>query len=241
MEQVATGTYRLGSRGHNFYLIIENDQVTIIDAGCSREWSHLTGALDQLGLGLDSVSGVVATHVHSDHLGLGKRAQDEGLTVSVHADDKPRALGTYEGKFSAGVSDLPLFSFYTLRNMWPMLRAGVMKFDHLEVVDTFVDGEVLDLPGRPRAVHTPGHTEGHTMFHCAETGLLFSGDGLVTMDLLGNSNGPQTINDVFSVDPDQARASLSKITDIEADLILPGHGDPWAGTPRQAVELITKS
>ena len=27
-------------------------------------------------------------------------------------------------------------------------------------VSTFGDGETIDVPGRPRAVHAPGHTEG---------------------------------------------------------------------------------
>lgn len=62
MEQVADNVYRLGTKGHNFYLLRDGDEVTMIDAGCSKEWSQLTSALDSLGLTADAVSGVVATH-----------------------------------------------------------------------------------------------------------------------------------------------------------------------------------
>ena len=209
----------------------------MIDAGCSKEWSSLTRALDSLGLHADAVSGVVATHSHADHFGLARQAVDAGIPVRVHVDEEPRALGTYTGRYAASASDLPPFSIRTLRNFLPMMRAGVMSLDHLEEVGTFTDGEQLDLPGGLTAIHTPGHTEGHAMFHSAELGLLFSGDGLITMNLTGANEGPQMIGDVFNNDPAQAWSSLDRIKNVNASKLLPGHGDPWNGSPARAVQL----
>jgi glyoxylase-like metal-dependent hydrolase (beta-lactamase superfamily II) len=237
METVADNVYRLGTRGHNFYLLRDGDEVTMVDAGCSKEWSQLTEALDALGLSIDAVSGILATHSHADHFGLAKRAADTGIPVSVHADEEPRALGTYTGRYAASASELPRFSIRTLRNFLPMIRAGVMSLDHLDEVDSFSDGDELDLPGSPTALHTPGHTEGHAMFWCSDLGILFTGDGLITMNLTGGDAGPQMIGDVFSHDPAQALESLNRIEDIEADQLLPGHGSPWSGSPAEAVRL----
>lgn len=75
------------------------------------------------------------------------------------------------------------------------------------------------------------------MFHCPEAGILFTGDGLVTMDLLGPGKGPQPMRPVFDVDTSQARASLDRIVDLEAELLLPGHGDSWVGSPADAVAM----
>lgn len=238
MEQVASNTYTLGSRSHNFYVMEDGGEVTVIDAGCSREWSKFVDALDSLGIALDSVSAILATHVHGDHFGFGAAAQDEGIEVSVHEDDETRALGTYTGRFAATAFDLPLWSLRAWRNMLPMLLAGVTDLDHVDQVGTFADGDVLDIPGRPRAVHTPGHTEGHTMFHCADDGLLFTGDGLVTMDLLGKETGPQMMSPVFNLDTEQAYDSLQRITELDAELLLPGHGKPWAVSPKTAVQKV---
>lgn len=237
MEQLADNVYRLGTQGHNFYLLRDGDEVTMIDAGCSKEWSRLTDALDTLGLNTDAVSGVVATHSHADHFGLARQAADQGISVSVHVDEETRALGTYTGRYAASATDLPLFSIRTLRNFLPMIRAGVMSLDHLKEVGTFTDGEQLDLPGGLTAIHTPGHTEGHAMFHSADLGLLFSGDGLITMNLTGGDQGPQMIGDVFNNNVDQAWSSLDRITDVDASTLLPGHGNPWDGTPAEAVGL----
>jgi len=241
MDQVASNVYRLGSRSHNFYLMAEGGEVTVIDAGCSREWSQLVDALEALGMIFESVSAIVATHAHADHLGLGARAQREGIDVRVHEDDETRARGTYTGRFSAGATDLPLYKISTWKNFLPMLRAGVMKLDHLEKVATFSDGDILDIPGRPRVVHTPGHTEGHTMFHCADGGILFTGDGLITMDLIGRATGPQMIDPIFNLDTDMAYESLNRLASIDADTLLPGHGDPWRGSPKTAAQRVLKS
>lgn len=237
MEQIADNVFRLGTKGHNFYLLRDGHEVTMIDAGCSKEWSRLTNALDAIGLDADAVSGVVATHSHADHFGLAKQAVDAGIPVSVHSDEETRALGTYTGRYAASATDLPLFSIRTLRNFLPMLRAGVMSLDHLDEVGTFTDGEQLDLPGGLTAVHTPGHTEGHAMFHSPDLGLLFSGDGLITMNLTGADVGPQMIGDVFNNDAAQAWASLAIIEDLDAAMLLPGHGSPWKGAPGEAVRI----
>ncbi len=239
MKQVADRVYSLGTKGHNFYLVREGDELTMIDAGCSKEWHALEQAVSRLGLGLGAISGVIATHAHADHFGLARKATEEGIGVEVHEDEFTRATGRYRGRFSAGARDLPLFRIHTLRTFLPMVRAGVMKlkFPPAESIGTFADGDVLDLPGNPRAVHTPGHTEGHVMFHLADTGLLFTGDGLATMNLLRPGSGPQMLADVFHLDANQARRSLDAIVGLRADVLLPGHGRPWKGSPEDAVSM----
>jgi len=238
MRLVADNTYSLGSRGHNFYVLRDGDSATVIDAGCSREWAKLASGLDSIGLSVEAVAGIVATHAHADHFGFAKRAHENDIPVSVHESEETRALGNYTGRFAVSPSELPIFRLSTLRNFLPMVFAGVMKLDHLETVDTFTDDDVLDLPGRPRAVHTPGHTEGHTMFHCQDQGILFTGDGLITMDLIGPDTGPQLIERRFNLDHRQAGESLDRIVDLDAELLLPGHGNPWEGSPAQARAIV---
>lgn len=45
------------------------------------------------------------------------------------------------------------------------------------------------------------------------------------------------MDEVFDLDPEQAHASLDRIVDIEADLLPPGHGEAWPGSPADAVSL----
>ena len=73
------------------------------------------------------------------------------------------------------------------------------------------------------------------MFHAADRGVLFTGDGLVTMDLLEPNEGPQMMPAVFDLDHDQAVRSLDRIEDLSAGILLPGHGQAWRGSPADAV------
>ena len=41
---------------------------------------------------------------------------------------------------------------------FPLARRGAVKIIPVKEVSSFADGEVIDVPGSPRALHTPGHT-----------------------------------------------------------------------------------
>jgi glyoxylase-like metal-dependent hydrolase (beta-lactamase superfamily II) len=97
------------------------------------------------------------------------------------------------------------------------------------------DGEVLDIPGRPKVLHTPGHTSGHI---CLEVGdVLITGDALITDHAISAHDGPQVIAPVFHHDSDGAMKSLSRIAAVNASVIVPGHGPVWHGSPAEAVRL----
>lgn len=225
MEQVADGIHRLGTSIHGFYILAEGGKATVVDAGCSREWTKLVSGLAQLGLQPDDVEAILITHVHADHFGFAAKAASEGLSVKVHVDDLVRAEGRYEGKAAVQVSDLNLLKPATWRFILPLAIAGVRSMEHTDDVETVTDGEVLDLPGRPLVVHTPGHTEGHAAYHLPDRRITFTGDALATMGVLGGPSGPQLMPEIFHNDPALARESLARLAALDSDLLLPGHGD----------------
>jgi glyoxylase-like metal-dependent hydrolase (beta-lactamase superfamily II) len=94
---------------------------------------------------------------------------------------------------------------------------------------------VLDVPGSPRVVHTPGHTLGHSALHFERHGALFAGDLLYTRNPLTGRTGPQVGPSVFNVDTERCFESLAAIEGLEAKLVLVGHGEPWRGSPASAV------
>jgi glyoxylase-like metal-dependent hydrolase (beta-lactamase superfamily II) len=75
-----------------------------------------------------------------------------------------------------------------------------------------------------RAIHTPGHTDGHAAFVSGD--VLITGDALCTLNPLTGKRGPQVLPGAVSSSVDEALASLDKLVDTGASLVLPGHGDP---------------
>jgi glyoxylase-like metal-dependent hydrolase (beta-lactamase superfamily II) len=81
----------------------------------------------------------------------------------------------------------------------------------------FADQEVLDVPGRPRVIHVPGHTAGNTALSLDDREVLIVGDTLSTLSLSrGEESEPQLLPPCMNEDHDRALASLEKIELINA-------------------------
>ena len=66
-------------------------------------------------------------------------------------------------------------------------------------------------------------------------GALFVGDELCTWNPITGKRGPRLMPKPFDVSYARCIESLARLEPLEAGLILPGHGDPWSGTPAEAV------
>ena len=117
------------------------------------------------------------------------------------------------------------------------LRNGVARTEPVAEASGFADEEILDVPGRPRVIHTPGHTAGNAALSLADREVLIVGDTLATLSLVPGESGPQLLPRFLNEDHDRALASLEKIEPVKARWVLPGHGLPWEGSPQQAVKL----
>ena len=90
--QIASGLYRVGSDIINSYLVVDQDGVTIIDAGLPGYWKRLQAELAAIGKSLDDVRALILTHGDTDHIGFAARLYREtGITAHIHEDDVDRA------------------------------------------------------------------------------------------------------------------------------------------------------
>ena len=100
-----------------------------------------------------------------------------------------------------------------------------------------VSGEtVLDVPGRPRIIPTPGHTAGHCSVLVEDRGVLFVADAMVNFDYASGESGLHQQR--FNEDRAQAFASLAPLDGVDAAVVLFGHGDPWTQGSSRAIEIV---
>lgn len=117
-----------------------------------------------------------------------------------------------------------------------MIRAGGLRHFNLPDAQGFSQVGPLDLPGQPVPVATPGHTSGHTSFFLPNSGVLITGDALVTGHPTFNGVGPRLLPAYFSHDQDSAISSLNALRELQAGMFVPGHGPAWYGPISDSVD-----
>jgi glyoxylase-like metal-dependent hydrolase (beta-lactamase superfamily II) len=233
--EVASGIHRLTKGVCNFYLIEEGDKFVLVDAGAPADWNVLVATVSQLGRRLEDLDAILLTHAHSDHTGFAERGRTEaGSAVWVHGADEAVAKGGKPRKNDGKITSY-VFRAEFYRTAYSLLRRGAGKIVPIAEVSTFADGEVLEVPGRPRVAHAPGHTPGTSAIVLEERRLVMTGDALVTRNPFTGRAGPQIMPSGLNQDTEEALRSLERLEVIPAQLALPGHGEPWTEGMAEAV------
>jgi glyoxylase-like metal-dependent hydrolase (beta-lactamase superfamily II) len=153
-----------------FALRDDDGQVTLVDAGLAGSPERVLTALSEMGASADDVTRIVVTHAHSDHVGglagLVRRTQAD---VAVHRED---ADDVREGRGA------PLDRTRGVGRLLSRLPGG----DAAPVASELQDGQVLDVAGGLRVLHTPGHTPGHVSLLHLPTATLITGDAIWNMN-----------------------------------------------------------
>ena len=235
VSQVSTGIQRIEDAGTNCYLLEHDGGLVFIDAGLPGMWPQTYAALRRIGRTWADVTDIVITHAHFDHLGFAARAQREaGVKVWVHPWDRRIAMHPYRYRPGRPRLLYPLVHPRSLPVLGSMVRAGALTVKGLHDVEDLPDGAG---PAGLEVLHTPGHTAGHCVLHVPDKGVVFTGDALVTLDPYTGRTGPRVVAQAGTADAPRARHSLEVIADTGAQLVLPGHGEPWTHGAREAAEL----
>ncbi|MEU6182361.1 MBL fold metallo-hydrolase [Streptomyces coeruleorubidus] len=235
VHQVADGTYLVHGSDTNWVILAEGDAVTLVDTGYPGDRERLLASLAQVGSAPEAVAAVLITHAHNDHLGSAEYLRATyGTPVYLHEAEAPHARREFLHQVSLGT---------VLKNGWRpgvlpwavhALRSGGTTHNPVTAPEPFPAAGPLDLPGRPVPVHTPGHTDGHCAYHLPGTGVLVSGDALVSGHPTSPVEGPQLLPDMFHHERPRAVASLDVLAELEGELLLPGHGPVHRGSLKDA-------
>jgi glyoxylase-like metal-dependent hydrolase (beta-lactamase superfamily II) len=237
VRHVADGTYLVHGGHTNWVLLTDGDAVTLVDTGYPGDRRALLDSLAAVGSSPEAVAAVLITHAHNDHLGSAQYLRaTHGTPVLLHEAEVPHARRDFLQQVSVCT---------VLRNAWRpgvlpwtvhVLRTGGTRQHPVTAPAPFPAGGALDLPGRPVPVHTPGHTDGHCVYHLPDAGVVISGDALVSGHALSRTEGPQLLPDLFHHDRTRAIASLDVIAGLAGDLLLPGHGPVHRGPVKDAAD-----
>lgn len=226
--EVGSDVFLCRGRDVNWVLLREGSDLTLVDTGYPAYAPTVEESVRRIGSRPADVRGIVVTHGHVDHIGgLGHFHGTYGTPVFAHPIEVPHLRRDHLEQATPG---------QVLRNVhrpgvlaWSLriTRAGAMKGVAFADVQALTPGAPLDLPGRPVPVATAGHTSGHTAYLVPAAGAVATGDGLCTAHATSPVEGPQLLPRMFQHGDDVA--GLDPLEDLDADVVLPGHGPVHGG------------
>jgi glyoxylase-like metal-dependent hydrolase (beta-lactamase superfamily II) len=192
----------------NVFLVIDGEELTVIDTGMPRNASRILGYVRELGRQPSDISRILLTHCHIDHVGsVHDLKKLTNAKVAIHQEDAEYVAGTKTYPRPKGVTGT-------------LFKAASPFFKFKSVQPDIILKE-NDKVGKLTVIHTPGHTPRSISLYDSEREVLFVGDAVRFTE--GRIIGPP---ERFTPDMKKAVQSIGKISQLEFDVMLSGHGEP---------------
>lgn len=223
--EIVSGIHRADEASNNMahsnvYVVINNKGLTVIDTGTLGNAKKIVAYIKEIGYQPNDVSTIILTHHHLDHTGSLKELKD--LTGAK------AAISEIEADYVSGKKPYPKPKNILMRAAPLFLKAAPAD---IEVV--LKDGLKID---NLVVIETPGHTPGSIMLYDAQRKALFAGDTL-SFDGQKVSGGLKQ----YSWDDAKMQASIEKISVLDFDVLLPGHGGFLKGNASNLVREYLRS
>ncbi len=211
LDQITENVYFIMSRSFdsNITFIKSGDHEILIDTGTGLYTSNLDKDLQTQGSSIQSITDVVLTHCHIDHIGgvipileVGspKLYLHEAEAMAINQGDMSQTLGDTFG------ADLPPLKIDVMLNEGDQIDFGDVKL---------------------KVFHTPGHSAGSITMEIVDTGILLTGDTLFPGGSFGRVDFP-------TGSPEKLVNSLKRISEMQFEIGLPGHMGAMKYNARQS-------
>ena len=175
--------------------IIDGDVTVLIDPGHSKFVKQLFYQMEEDGLSSDAVDLILTTHSHPDHL--------EGLGAFLEKPVK-MAMSQEEERYLLESG----------RILFEMMRQPLPDFR----IDFYLKEGKLNLGEKSfDIIQTPGHSPGSLSIYWPERKALFTGD-VVFDGGIGRTDFPEG-------DSKALMESIERLSQLETEILLPGHGE----------------
>jgi len=179
--------------------LIDGPTRIFLDPGHLELFDHVRRGLSGLKLDLHDLGCVICTHAHPDHIESIQLFKDTAVQTGFHEAD------------------------WQLAKDMPGQFGPALEIDPDDVRPDFFlkEGDLVVGGLKFEVFHTPGHSPGSVSLYWPDKKALFTGD-LIFKEGVGRTDLP-------GGNGDQIRESINRISKLDVEWILSGHGDILSG------------
>lgn len=175
--------------------IIGGDITALIDIGHLKHLGGLLASMEGDGLSRQDLDLIMSTHCHPDHFEALSQFVESRVLMAMHREEE-RYLKDHGGTL------YQMMGIASPRSRVDFyLREGTLKLGKIDL----------------QVYHTPGHSPGSLCFYWPKKKVLISGD-VVFSGGVGRTDLP-------GGDANQLKHSIERLSQLEIEVFLPGHGE----------------
>ncbi len=223
-----------GSLDHvHAFLFRQLDGWLLLDCGLNADatFEAFDAAFSALRMDWRSITRIVVSHLHPDHLGAAARIRRlSGAPISMQAHEAklagPRDAGQAffaDAELFLGEHGVPANTVSEIKELARKTANGADRF----VPDEFIDeGAVIEyVGGRLEVLRTPGHSPALLCFHEAGSRTLYSTDAI--LEKISPNIG---VHPFYPGNPlGEYLDSLTRLEALDLERIIPSHGEVFSG------------
>ena len=204
-------------------ILVTGEENCLIDSGAKDADVDelILPALKELGLDLQSVSWLLNTHSHGDHIGGHARIKElADIKVAAHASSAPK------------VENPVPYAIETRTKFPEHSPAPQVYLKGVPVNRVMEEGEVI--AGRLQVIHTPGHDNDCVCWFDQKTKTLITGDSL-------QANGTPSQGVGFYKNLEEYLSSMKKLLQLPIEHLICGHDYDGIGWNIDGAENVKKA
>ncbi len=225
----------------NWLIVRDDSGFILIDGGYPADRDLVLESVRGLGLDPAAAKAMLITHGHVDHTGSAAYfSRTFGTPILCSPEELAHVQGKEKHQVTFGQVLVRAWRPKVFRWMLHVIKAKALQAEPATRAEAWTQEKLQGLPGKPEAILLPGHTPGNVALLLPTARAIAVGDSFVSGHPISPMSGPQMLHRMYHSDPAAALGATHRLDDVDASVVLPGHGPALNMPLAEALSALRK-